>query len=364
MVSFFDTFLIVTFPILIASLPVILHTIDKGFEYKFVPFRKEKLISLMKADHRTVVNSVGETKAKFEAVETYFDFEKGCHFVATLLIFNTISLIFAQMEFMYSVTRSQFVTLPLMGTMVILLLIFFKRLADGKLVASDVRATRHWERVAFVAFGLVLATELTFHLMTLHAEGSEASHSAGASLSMMQKTLEAINRRLDSAEAILSLIPKTMKGIDRRLNSAAATLSVTPKTMKAIETRLDNAETTLSVIPKTMKAIETRLDNAETTLSVIPKTLEGIDDQLLDMRIAQPLDLSYLRGPDCRRVQQALQELAGYKAGVDGICDGATNAAARRWQLQERRTIPLAQSAEEIERTLRTSPDKRLNLGQ
>jgi hypothetical protein len=89
-------------------------------------------------------------------------------------------LIFAQMEFMSGVTRSQFVTLPLMGVMVILLLVFFERLADGKLAASDVRATRNWERVAFLAFGLVLATELTFHLMTLHAEGSEASHSAGS----------------------------------------------------------------------------------------------------------------------------------------------------------------------------------------
>ena len=124
------------------------------------------------------------------------------------------------------------------------------------------------------------------------------------------------------------------------------------------ETQLGSTEATLSLIQKTLEGIETRVGNTEATQSVIKNALEGIDAQLLDMRIAQPVNLSYLTGADCRRVQRALKELAGYNGGIDGKCDGATNAAAREWQIQERRTIAPAWSAEEIERTLRTPPDK------
>jgi hypothetical protein len=318
-VNLFDRFVLGVFPFLIAGLPILLHAIDKGLEYKFLPFGKEKLRSFMKADHRKVVSAVGETKATFEAVENYFDFEKGCHFVATLLIFNIISLFFAQMELMRHVAYAYLVTMPLISAIAVMLLVFFKRLADGTLKASDVRATKNWERLAIWALAIVLVTELMFQLMSLHTQGSESPEGAGNSQSVSQKTLE------------------------------------------GIEARLENAGTTLSIIQKTLEAVETPLSKGEATLSAIPKSLQAINEQLLDMRIAEPVDLSYLMGADCRRVQQALQELAGYKGRIDGICDGATNAAARSWQMQRRRTIAPAQSADEIERKLRTSPDKRVN---
>jgi hypothetical protein len=136
--------------------------------------------------------------------------------------------------------------------------------------------------------------------------------------------------------------------------TSVANMDAEYNVIHGIEKRLDSAGTTLSAMQKTMEAIETRLDSAGVTLSVIPKTLEGIDAQLLDMRIAQSVDLSYLTGGDCRRVQQTLQELAGYKGRIDGICDGATDAAAREWQIQHRQTIAPARSAEEIDRRLRT----------
>jgi hypothetical protein len=90
--DFYNRLVIIIFPVLIAALPVIIHAVDKAFEYKFVPFGKEKLRELMRRDHRVVVSSVGQTTANFRAVDNYFDFEKGCHFVSTLLIFNIISL--------------------------------------------------------------------------------------------------------------------------------------------------------------------------------------------------------------------------------------------------------------------------------
>ena len=111
------------------------------------------------------------------------------------------------------------------------------------------------------------------------------------------------------------------------------------KTLERIETRFDSAGATLSRNQTTLEAIETPLTRGEVTLSEIPKTLEAIDGRLLDMRIAQPINLSYLKGADCRRVQEALRELGRYKGRIHGICDGATNAAAREWQMQERRAI-------------------------
>jgi hypothetical protein len=185
---------------------------------------------------------------------------------------------------------------------------------------------------------ILLVTELIFHFSK--AEGSSVPDGTETSLSATQKTMEAIEKRLDTVGATLSLIPKNLEGIETRLHDDGATLSL---------------------IPKNLEAIDTRLDTVGATLSLVPKTLEGMDELLLDMRIAQPVNLSYLTGADCRRVQQALTKSQVYKGKVDGICDGATNAAAREWQIRERRTIAPARSAEDVERALLSPPEKGVN---
>jgi hypothetical protein len=301
-------------PMFIASLPLLLHVIDKGLEYSFEPLDKEKLRNLMHRDDREVVSRVGECKENFEAVGTYFDFQKQCHFVSTLFIFNIASLLLAVAATAHNGKEINGFPLLFAIFLLVLLALFLKRVWNGKLVssdveatrnlfqkvwkgrlvASDVRATRHWEFTAISAFVMVLFTEFALHVMHSAAEG----HS-------------------DSAEALLA-------------------------------------------IKNTMESIDTRI---ETALSPVPKTLERIDRRVLDVGIAQPVDLSYLKDKDCRVVQQVLHDLGAYKGRVDGICDGATNAAARQWQLQERRTIAPAHSADEIVRTL-TARDKTVNSGQ
>jgi hypothetical protein len=318
-------------PMLIASLPLLLHGIDKVLEYKFEPLDKEKLRNLMHKDDRLVVSRIGESTGNFEAVGTYFEFQKGCHFVSTLFIFNILSLLLA-----LAVTASsenQINTLPLLIAFCIFVLLalflkrvwngsllstdveattnWFQRVWRGKLVASDVGATRNWELIAISTFVLVLSTEFVVHVM----------HSS----------VEAASEK----DEVLLAIKNTMESIDRRIEAAGERLSP---------------------VPKTIEGIEKRFDNTATTLSGIRKTLVGIDGRLLDIRIMQPVNLSYLTGTDCRRVQQTLKEVADYKGRVDGICDGLTNAAAQDWQMQQQQTIAPARSAEEIVARLRPLP--------
>jgi hypothetical protein len=168
----------------------------------------------------------------------------------------------------------------------------------------------------------------------------------------------------DTTGTTLLEMHKSMGAIEQRLDGAGKTLSAIQNTVEAIETRLDSAGATLSVIPKNVEAIKTHLETTGVALSLIPNILNKIDEQMLDMRIAGPVNLSYLTGADCGHVQQALWDLGFYRGKVDEKCGGATNAAAREWQMRERRTIAPARSAEEIVQTLRTPPDKRVNTGR
>ena len=153
-----------------------------------------------------------------------------------------------------------------------------------------------------------------------------------------------------------------MQAIEKRLDDARVTLSAIPKNLEGIEMRLRDNGSTLSTIPTNLEAIKTQLEKAKTTLSLIPTTVDGIDQQMLDIRIAQPVNLSYLTGADCVAVQRALKDF--YKGRVDGKCDGATNAAAQEWQIQNRRTIAPAHSADQIVKTLGTQSEQSVNTGR
>ena len=325
-------------PLIIALLPVILHVIDKILE-NFSPITTETVRLIIEGDPG--VKLVGENKALFNSVRAYFDYERDCHLVFVLTIFNIVSLYFAQTACTGSFLESTPLTFVMMVLLLLFLGVFFIWLCNKKIDPASVNA-RHWwrrpdlikwwRRIAFVQFGIVICTDIALH----HVCGS---HEANAG-------------------------ETTMKAVEKPLDSAGATLSAMLRTMEAIEMRLDSVGPILSVIQKTTQKMETGINSGGTTLTGITKTLEGIDAQLLDMRIAQPVDLSYLTGADCRRVQQPLKELAGYKGRIDGICDGATNAAAREWQIQNRQTIAPARTAEEIERRLRTLSAQSVNTGR
>jgi hypothetical protein len=160
--AFTDRLLEVTTPIVIAFLPILLHLIDKGME-RFSPIRHEVLRGLMRDDPRQIVKSVGETEPNFDAVKTYFGFERNCHFVIALAVFNIISLYIAQAECTKSLLCATPITLPLIIIFVIFLMIFLLGLANRRFSAAAVNATRRWERIAVGAFILVIAVEIALH---------------------------------------------------------------------------------------------------------------------------------------------------------------------------------------------------------
>lgn len=211
------------------------------------------------------------------------------------------------------------------------------RVADGLVVERLPQMVQLLQGIAFILLGL--AIQALGILGPLH-KSSEVPDGTGSMPSVISNNFEPIKTQLETM---------------------GVTLSAIQNPVEAIKKRLDGAETTLSVIPKNVEAIKTQLETIGATLTVISK---GIEEQMLDMRIAQPVNLSYLTGEDCHSVQQALTNLRFYKGKLDAKCDGATNAAAQEWQMQNRRTIAPAHSADQILKRLGTQPEQSMNTGR
>jgi hypothetical protein len=165
-------------PISIALLPALLHVIDKVLE-NISPITKETLRSLMVKDKRT--QAIGENKALYEAVRTYFDFERDCHFIFVLTVFSVLSLYAAQSECTGSFVEFTAVTLIMIVILLIFLGIFFVTLVNRKIEAASVGATDWWRRptlikwwkmVAIIAFGVVIITDVVLHFSCVRAEGA------------------------------------------------------------------------------------------------------------------------------------------------------------------------------------------------
>jgi hypothetical protein len=163
--------------IAIALLPALLHVIDKLLE-SISPINKETLRSLMSKDKR--VKTIGENKVTYDAVRTYFDFERDCHFVFVLTLFSVFSLSAAQTECTGSFVASTVVTLIMIVVLLIFLGVFFGMLVNRKIEAASVGASNWWKRpmlikwwkmVAIIAFGVVIITDVALHFTCVRAEG-------------------------------------------------------------------------------------------------------------------------------------------------------------------------------------------------
>jgi hypothetical protein len=163
----------------LALLPVMLHLIDKVME-KFSPFGEKVLRAQMAESPQSIVQEVGASKERFDSVRVYFDFDRRCHFVTNISIFNILSLYVFQLEctgkwlcFIPSIF------IPILSFS-ILLISFLLALANRKFhpAAASPRATRNWERIAIGSFLLALSIELFLRLGTGACEREENLPSA------------------------------------------------------------------------------------------------------------------------------------------------------------------------------------------
>jgi hypothetical protein len=149
-------------PFIIATLPILLHAIHFAVEKSasVSPVSHETLRELMRADHRAVVSAVGSDKASFDAVATYFNFERNCHFVIATMIFNIISLYFAQVEhtkhfdvFLWYIVLPMFLLFAVFGYG------FAIRIANRRIDAASVNSMRRWVSAAIASFIFVLIVD-------------------------------------------------------------------------------------------------------------------------------------------------------------------------------------------------------------
>lgn len=141
------------------------------------PIREEKIRRLMFEDARTIVSSVGGSEANFNAVKTYFNFDKNCHFVITLIIFNILSLFIAQTECTGNLLNGTYITLIPIFILFGLLVAFILRITNDRVNAAAINATRRWEYTVIAAFVIVLGIEVYLH------NTCEASEQSCATLS-------------------------------------------------------------------------------------------------------------------------------------------------------------------------------------
>jgi hypothetical protein len=126
-------------PLIIALLPVILHVIDKILE-NFSPITTETVRLIIEGDPG--VKLVGENKALFNSVRAYFDYERDCHLVFVLTIFNIVSLYFAQTACTGSFLESTPLTFVMMVLLLLFLDVFFIWICNKKIDHASVNA-RH-----------------------------------------------------------------------------------------------------------------------------------------------------------------------------------------------------------------------------
>jgi hypothetical protein len=152
-------------PIAIGFLPILLHIADKGME-RFSPIRETVLQELMKQDARDVVKAVGESAdGEFDAVKTYFDFERKCHFVIALAVFNILSIYVAQTECTKNLLCATWITLVEMIALAIMLVVFLLGIANRVFPIAAVTAVETWVKISIGAFGLVMITEIVLHFV-------------------------------------------------------------------------------------------------------------------------------------------------------------------------------------------------------
>jgi len=142
--------------------PVLLHAVDKLLE-RFSPFNEEYIRKKIVSDPSRLVASVGQRRALFLRVKTYFYFEREFHFIITLVIFNILSLFVTQAECTHSVLQGRWPTFLGIVVLLLFLLVFLWRTLNNDFDPAAAHPTRRWLRAALASFLVVMLIEAAFH---------------------------------------------------------------------------------------------------------------------------------------------------------------------------------------------------------
>jgi hypothetical protein len=151
--------------VLISSAPVLLHGIDKLMEG--VPPLSDKSLREMMEDHdNDILKRLAKSDHDFKDVKSYFDFDRGVHFIISLMIFCMASLYFAQTECSRNFLIATPVTLPALAVVFVFLLCFGFMILNRKLDPAKDHSLRRWMIGAVALFIGVCILELTLRGIT------------------------------------------------------------------------------------------------------------------------------------------------------------------------------------------------------
>jgi hypothetical protein len=155
----------------IALMPVFFHAIDKAME-RTPPFGEARMRQFMRNSPQTPVSELARNDDSLKAMMAYFDFEKACHLVISLTLFDALAVYAAEVECTGSFLQVRPVAFFLILFLLAALLIFLVLLRNGAFPPEQARprATRGWERFAKRALVVVLFYDAWLRI-TCHSAG-------------------------------------------------------------------------------------------------------------------------------------------------------------------------------------------------
>lgn len=147
---------------LLAALPPILHFLDKLLDRVHI-ISHATLYSRIQNDKREHVANALKTEDIFKSVSTYFKFDRDAHFIISIMIFASISLVVFAIE-----SKSYIVAICGVALCVGFAVVFAFRVASSKFPMSAIDPTRKWRRSALAVCCVVIAVELYGHFSLAH----------------------------------------------------------------------------------------------------------------------------------------------------------------------------------------------------
>lgn len=161
-----------TVSVIISLLPILLHVLDKLMETRagerFLPFSHEILREQMANDARAAVKQVGAQPELFNAVRTYFSFEREGHFIIAVAIFNMASLYVAQTQCTGSFLVFRAPTFIGMLLVLGFLFVFVRQVAVRRFEPADTDPLKTWRRASYCAFAGVIVLDIYLHVTCAH----------------------------------------------------------------------------------------------------------------------------------------------------------------------------------------------------